>query len=430
MFYYSKGFLKQASDRGFVLTTAIDQGPNPKSKIQIKSFTSPVILCVKSVNYNPKENLMLLILNDTESDLEVNLDISKWNLINQDDNKIPSNSKVEKDSVIILSEYTFQDVKLNENEISKDMLTILDFLLIGKEENNKSVNKNLENEAKKSKAFTISQININLNNQNWSLKGKLLKISTVKEFVNKLNGNQGKFRRLQFGDETGIIELVCFNEEVDRVSTLEDQKFYSIINADIKVSKSTCQAWEDTGSNKIELIFTKKSIIEEYEEKNKLFKIFEKPITPVIIVDEKYKHLIPLIDLNSKQDKDVVSVIGVIDQIEDCKVITPKGKDQISLRNFFILDQSKQSFKVAVWGKQAEEFKFEYGNILLITKAKISNFNGITLSIQWETNMVKVEDDWDHISIANSLREWWRGEIKQTDNLSQSLKRKLSLLSN
>ena len=310
------------------------------------------------------------------------------------------------------------------------MLVILDFLLIGKEENNKSVNKNLQNEARKSKAFTISQININLNNQNWSLKVKLLKISTVKEFVNKLNGNQGKFRRLQFGDETGIIELVCFNEEVDRVSTLEDQKFYSIINADIKVSKSTCQAWEDTGSNKIELIFTKKSIIEEYEQKNKLLKIFEKPITPENTVDEKYKHISPLIDLNSKQDKDVVSVIGIIDQVEDCKVITPKGKEQISLRNFYIIDQSKQSFKVAVWGKQAEEFKFEYGNILLIIKAKISNFNGITLSIQWETNMVRVEDDWDHISIANNLREWWRGEKKLTDNLSQSLKRKLSLLSN
>ena len=132
MFYYSKGFLKQATDRGFVLTTAIDQGPNPKSKIQIKSFTSPVILCVKSVNYNPKENLMLLTLNDTESDLEVNLDISKWNLINQNDNKFPSNSKVEKDSVIILSEYTFQDsilIKVMDNNKMK-FLKICQLFLI------------------------------------------------------------------------------------------------------------------------------------------------------------------------------------------------------------------------------------------------------------------------------------------------------------
>ena len=82
-----------------------------------------------------------------------------------------------------------------------------------------------------------------------------------------------------------------------------------------------------------------------------------------------------------------------------------------------------QSVKVAVWGKQAEEFKFQLGNILIISKIKISQFNGVSLSVQWETALMKVEDDWKHIEEANELRNWYSNR----EGISNILKRKLSI---
>ena len=120
----------------------------------------------------------------------------------------------------------------------------------------------------------------------------------------------------------------------------------------------------------------------------------------------------------------MVSTIGVISLVEDFKEIIPKNKSAIKIRNFFITDQTMPSVKVAVWGKQAEEFNFRVGNILILNKIKISHYNGMSLSVQWETAMMKVEDDWDHIDEANELREWWTAK---ESCLSSSLKRKCSI---
>jgi ssDNA-binding replication factor A large subunit len=81
-----------------------------------------------------------------------------------------------------------------------------------------------------------------------------------------------------------------------------------------------------------------------------------------------------------------------------------------------------QCVKVAVWGKQAEEFKFNLGNVLIISKIKISQFNGVSLSVQWETALMKVEDSWNHIEEANELRIWYSNR----EGISNILKRKLS----
>jgi hypothetical protein len=61
-----------------------------------------------------------------------------------------------------------------------------------------------------------------------------------------------------------------------------------------------------------------------------------------------------------------------------------------------------------------------------LNKIKISHFNGLSLSVQWETAMMKVEDHWDHMEEANELREWWNS--KENGILSSSLKRKLSIV--
>jgi hypothetical protein len=49
----------------------------------------------------------------------------------------------------------------------------------------------------------------------------------------------------------------------------------------------------------------------------------------------------------------------------------------------------------------------------------MSNYDGVSLSIQRETNMLEILSEWTHIDIANELREWW--QITQADKLANKL---------
>jgi hypothetical protein len=425
MFFFSKGFIKSATERGTLYNNSLTNSPNKHAKIRVRNFDYPVLLRVDDIVYHNQDNIIILNVNDGESSLDVNLCPSKWNLLSNND----ENKKLDKGGVIIIYEYSFEDVKLKNRDNILDMIKIIECSLVG---TTTTLEKSLKDrdcaEEKISKLpinskestqiinYAVSQINMDLNGQNWSLRAKLIKKSLLKEFVNKLNGNNGKLMRFQVGDSTGHVELVGFNEEALKMQNCSEDKSYIFTNTEVKYAKSNmAQATDET---KIELVMTKKTIIEEFlENESEISKSQEK------VVEIKGKILQKLNEISQMKDGEIVSTIAVIVSIEDCKEITPKNKNPILLRNFIIADQTMQSVKVAVWGKQAEEFKFQLGNILIISKIKISQFNGVSLSVQWETALMKVEDDWKHIEEANELRNWYSNR----EGISNILKRKLSI---
>ena len=92
---------------------------------------------------------------------------------------------------------------------------------------------------------------------------------------NKLNGNNGKFVRTQFTDESGIIEVVAFNDEIDKVNELCENKIYEVCNADIKNSNASYQAFDESNISKCELIVSKKTKFIEINNLENCFKIFQ-----------------------------------------------------------------------------------------------------------------------------------------------------------
>ena len=135
---------------------------------------------------------------------------------------------------------------------------------------------------------------------------------------------------------------------------------------------------------------------------------------------KKINNLLALNELFLKNDGDVITTICAIETIEKIKEITPKNKNPIKIRNFFVADQTLNNVKVAVWGKQAEEFNFKEGDILLLSRVKISHFNGLSLSIQRDTTIRKIDDH--SVEEANELVSW----LREKEMISSSLKRKLS----
>jgi hypothetical protein len=420
MFNLTRGFLKKAVEENIEMST----------KLKNENIECLCLVKVENLIDLKEEDAWLLTINDGETSLDVNLDYKLWHMLNSSTNinkeKYIENSemKIQKGSIILILNYCFMDLELVLSKRDmKNMLTINKCFVVGfllETINNQTQIESLPLK-KNCKTYTISQITINLNNQNWSFKAKLLKQSQEKEFVNKLSGTNGKYVRLQFGDSSGIIEMVGFNEEIQKIQNCIDDKFYVVTNADVKYSKGTTQAWEDTGSSAIELVVNKKTFIQEYEEeKEKLFTIFVKK-TEKTQERKKINNLLALKEIFLKNDGDLVTTICVIESIEKIKEITPKNKSPINIRNFFVADQTLNSVKVAVWGKQAEEFNFKEGDILLLSRVKISHFNGLTLSIQKDTIIRKIDDH--SVEEANELVSW----LREKEMISSSLKRKLSI---
>ena len=398
MFYLTKGFLKEATQRSSFYKSSGNNPTDDYPIIKLKNYERPVLVKVTNVTHHPSENICVLNVNDDDSNLDVCLDFSKWNLLSTKQTVKNDEKKIENGIVIIIFEYSFKEVKITGTSL--EMMNIIECSIVGTIEFDQNQKQGIEQtnvaSIKNLKLYSINQINVNLNNQNWAFKAKLLKISPLKEFINRLNGNNGKYIRLQFGDSTGFIEMVGFNDEINKVKDCIDDKFYMITNADIKNSKGTTQAWEDTGLPKIELIMTKKTIVEENKEFSESFRLYVKPKEILENDEKKVRNLLSLNLLMNKNDGDVISTMGIITQIEELKEITPKNKSPINIRNFYISDQTMTSVKVAIWGKQAEEFEHSVGNVLILARIKISLYNGMSLSVQRDTTIKKVEDETDH----------------------------------
>ena len=106
MFYLTKGFLRNASERGTLFNNALTNSPNKNSTIRLRNYEFPVLVRVDDIIFHEEDNLLFLRIFDGESSLEVNLETSKWNLLSIEENKL------DKGGVIIIYEYAFEDVKL------------------------------------------------------------------------------------------------------------------------------------------------------------------------------------------------------------------------------------------------------------------------------------------------------------------------------
>ena len=311
--------------------------------------------------------------------------------------------------------------------------------------NNNIINNNNDNKSHSninrqfSPTHTISQLALSLSPKCWLIKGMISKIGTKKEFKNQFSGTDGRLVRIQIQDHTGTIEAVAFNDSIHIVDELTLNETYIVSNASLKKSNPNFSLWSSDAlksTNHFEICITKDTNfilctnedsdphettidLEKFnkvatlsQDTNDTYKSNKKETETQnfgtsLTRSEKYKHLIPLNEVSLKKENSFLNVIGIINKIDNLKTITPRQKEPIKLKNFYLIDQSKMEIRVAVWGKQAEEFQFNIGTILLLSKVKLTRFGGVSLSIQWETNFVEIIKECTNNEVANDLRDWW-----------------------
>jgi hypothetical protein len=437
MFFLSSGILETIKHRGFIHGQSINytDATTNISRIILRNYEKPAIVRVEDIRIIRDNSIVLVNLFDGKSKMDIQLEKNLWKNLGDfkeffgTDNveSIVDEKMIKRGSILIMSEYTFQDIYVSENDKIEDIIVLLNYSVLGLD--NSRENNNNETPVTKNSFFLIKNINTNLNNINWNITAKLLKKSIVKDFVNKLTGYQGQFIRIQFTDESGIIEVVAFNNEIEKCNNLVENRIYDIINADVKNSNTNYQAFDESNISKFELMVNKKTSFNEALIDESSFKIFILPKKQEVTVtvdtfkinkNDKYKHLSSINDLKFKKEGEVVNIIAVIVGIDDLKEVTPKFKPTINLRNIYITDQSEERMKVALWGKQASEFSNKLGEILIFSKLKLKNYQGLFLQVEWESLFSLIEIKWDD-EISGALRKWWKD--KNEEEISSSLKR-------
>jgi len=176
----------------------------------------------------------------------------------------------------------------------------------------------------------IREINLNLNSV--SIEGKIIHLLPKKEFKRK-DGELGKVQSLTVLDPSGSVRVTFWNEDTEKLKTLEINDVISITNLNPRLSTYDSKTIELT-ANRNTVITKKKGDLD--------------------IEGETVKNIKEL-----QNRKGIVTFEGIITSIDNVKTISLKSGEDVSLLGFIISD-STDGIRVTLWREDAER----YSNLL------------------------------------------------------------------
>ena len=455
LFYFSKGIIQTLKAKKSLYLEAVGKSTSVASIIRFQELN---IVQVLQINVTARD-LVEILLHDTIS--SYNFFIDKETLAKHETNK----KKVCAGSVIILKELSF--VLGSWNSPSEYLITLADFTQIGwsdcsdiLESHNKqnvvipihtstqqpeTCEDVLQTEIPTSQVFcSINKLNESFNNLDWSIKAELCKITALKEFNSKSTNNMRKYIRLLFGDESGYIEAVAFEETALQLEGLLIGKVYTIRKGDFKApTQKGYRSWPEQkhlvqfdlnlrNDSVVKLVpnykiwlerdipkeiipIKKRSLSETRNDSDEENDCQLKPkkqtrLELARIQDSKImerEKITPISDLIALKFESFVNVIGLIENVGELSSLERPEKSSIALRKFKLIDQSKTVVSVTLWGKQATEFCLATGEVLLLRRVKMTNYGGLSLSIMRATEVNVLPEKYRDSEVIE-LRKWWK----------------------
>ncbi|WVF69368.1 hypothetical protein IAT40_004144 [Kwoniella sp. CBS 6097] len=221
----------------------------------------------------------------------------------------------------------------------------------------------------------------------WTIKARVTQKSDIKHYSNQRG--EGKLFSVTFMDETGEIRATGFNEAVDNFyNLLEEGKVFFVSRARINIAKKQFS----NVNNEYEIMFENQTEIEPCDDDS------------VPQVKYAFKGIGDLGDLNKDE---ICDVIGVVREVGDLGSVTSKATQKpFAKRDIQLVDQSGQSVRLTLWGKQAETFAADDQPVIAFKGVKVGDFGGRSLSM-FSSATMSVNPD---IAEAHSLRGWFDAE--------------------
>jgi len=426
MFNLSKGALKELKN--------LEKSEDPEinildSKIIRLDCEHPVLVKVTKINFHKKTSKIILRLFDGLDFVECVLDFSylgclsdaeNTNIFNQENvEPIREDKRICLGTVILILEFNYKDIFLDDSEMKKDMLFLLKYASVGLDTNHY-----IEKDSSIERQFLIENLHSDINNLNWFIIAKVIKIDNPKEFKNQYTHQHAKYVQVLVSDATGRAEIIAFDQNIDKIKNIYVGNIYKISNTEFRFSKGyEFKLLEENIQIFKQLVLKKNSTLAQHVCDVGLFKIFEKNVSKNSTKDEQQlnrkvcDNFYKLNELLFKKEGSVVNTIGIIVKEERLKEITPKFKSPIKLKNFFICDETLEETKVSLWGKQAESVVTTIGNVYVFKKVKIINYIGqIGISVVLESDIVKINDKFEHKSTVEKLENLLKEKLKMKIN--------------
>ncbi|NVM38099.1 MAG: hypothetical protein HWN81_21075, partial [Candidatus Lokiarchaeota archaeon] len=175
-------------------------------------------------------------------------------------------------------------------------------------------------------SINISDISLNLNSV--SIEGKIIQLFPKKEFTRK-DGELGKVQSLTLLDSSGSIRITFWNEDTEKLNTLEINDVISVTNLNPRLST--------LDSKTIELTTNRNTII-------------AKKTGDLNFEGEIIKNIKEL-----QNRRGVVSFEGIITSVDNLKTISLKSGEEVSLLGFIASDNT-DGIRVTLWRENAEEY--------------------------------------------------------------------------
>lgn len=221
----------------------------------------------------------------------------------------------------------------------------------------------------------------------WVVKGRVTSKSQIREYNNAKGG--GKVFSFTLADKTGEIKVTAFNIDCDRVyGYVEPNKVYQLGRAQVKNADKRYTTAD------FEITLNNDSLLEE-------------------VLDSKEANEIPLAKFNFVSIGSLsgnipsmpVDLIGAILSVEDVGIVVSRTKNkELKKRNVKIVDMSRHSISVTIWGESAETFTGSVGDVFITKGARIGSFGGRSASAG---DCIFINPD---LPEARKIKNWLNGQ--------------------
>ena len=101
-----------------------------------------------------------------------------------------------------------------------------------------------------------------------------------------------------------------------------------------------------------------------------------------------------------------MDIIAVVKSANELTTITTKAGKELTKRDIVLVDKSLTEVGLTLWGTTAEKFEAEGNPVLAIKGARVSDYNGVSLSTLM-SSVVQVNPD---LTQAHQLKGWYQSE--------------------
>ncbi|XP_076031483.1 replication protein A 70 isoform X2 [Oratosquilla oratoria] len=235
----------------------------------------------------------------------------------------------------------------------------------------------------------------------WTICARVTNKSSIRTWSN--SRGEGKLFSMDLLDESGEIKATAFNDQCDKFfDMIEVNKVYYISVATLKAANKQYSSLK----NDYEMSFNGGTQVMPCEDESS--------------IPQMQFEFVSLDQLERLEKDTILDVIGICKEVMDISTVTQRSTNrELKKRDLQIVDDTNREVRLTLWGNQAETFDGSLQPVVAVKGAKLSDYNGRSLSLLASSSLQLNPD----IREAHKLRGWYDNVGCKTETVNLSNQR-------